>query len=163
MEETNYLLSSSPEHEFLTLTFLYHNIIAQYLFTLILFTDNGNKRAARAMWKLHVFPVGSDPEKNLHQLELQHLLERGCAMNIQVMAEMRKKDRKLKRNRNDFPATTFSFEETENDALKKRAKKQYSEFLDTLDLDSLKNEVETPCFGKKIEDITVNSLTGKEN
>ena len=84
-------------------------------------------------------------------------------MNIQVMAEMRKKDRKLKRNRNDFPATTFSFEETENDALKKRAKKQYSEFLETLDSDSLKNEVETPCFGKKIEDITVNSLTGKEN
>ena len=42
--------------------------------------------------------------------------------------------------------TTFSFEETENDSLKKRAKKQYSEFLETLDLDSLKNEVETPCY-----------------
>ena len=111
------------------------------------------------LWKLHVFPMGSNPEKNLSQWGLQNLLERGWTMNIQVMAELRDKNRTKKRQRLEFQTTTFSFEKTENDELKKRAKKQYSEFLDTLDLNSLKNEVETPCFGRKTEDITVKFST----
>ena len=125
---------------------------------LLYFADHGNKSEAR-LWELYVFPMGSDPERNLSQWGLQCLLEQGWPMNIQVMAELRNKNRTKKRQRWEFQTATFSFEKTENDELKKRAKKQYSEFLETLDLNSLKKEVESPCFGSTTEDITVKFLT----
>ena len=122
---------------------------------LIFLTDDGKMSEARK-WEVYVFPMGSDPEMNLRQWGLQHLLAKGWNMNVQVMVVLRNKFRPKKRQRSDFQTATFSFEKkTEEEKLKKMAKKKYSEFLDTLDLDSLKIEVETSCFGRNVENITV--------
>ena len=77
-------------------------------------------------------------------------------MNVQIMVVLRNKFRPKKRQRSDFQTATFSFEKNEEEKLKKMAKKKYSEFLDTLDLDSLRIEVGTSAgFGRATENITV--------
>ena len=80
-------------------------------------------------------------------------------MNVQVMVVLRNKLRPKKRQRSDFQTATFSFVKTEEEKLKKMAKKKYSEFLDTLDMNSLETEAETPCFGRNTENITVTNTS----
>ena len=87
--------------------------------------------------------MGSDPKLNLHQWGLKHLLEKGWNMDVQVMVVLRNKFRPKKRQRSDFQTATFSFVKTEEEKLKKMAKKKYSDFLDTLDMNSLETEAET--------------------
>ena len=81
-------------------------------------------------------------------------------MNVQVMVVLRNKFRPKKRQRSDFQTATFSFVKTEEEKLKKMAKKKYSEFLDTLDKNSLKMEVES--FGRNAENITVKTSSVNE-
>ena len=113
-------------------------------------------------WEVYVFPMGSDPKLNLHQWGLKHLLEKGWNMDVQVMVVLRNKFRPKKRQRSDFQTATFSFVKTEEEKLKKMAKKKYSEFLDTLDMNSLETEAETPCFGRNAENITVKTSSVDE-
>ena len=128
---------------------------------MIYFTDNGKISAARK-WELYVFPMGSNPELNLHLWGLQHLLSKGWNMNVQVMVVLRNKLRPKKRQRSDFQTATFSFEKNEEEKLKKMAKKKYSEFLETLDLDSLRIEAGTSAFGRNAENITVKTSSVDE-
>ena len=79
----------------------------------------------------------------------------GWNMNIQIMVVLRNKLRPKKRQRSDFQTATFSFEKSEEEKLKKMAKIKYSEFLETLDLDSLRIEAGTSAFGRNAENITV--------
>ena len=125
---------------------------------LIFLTDDGKISEARK-WEVYVFPMGSNPHLNLHQWGLKHLLGKGWNMDIQVMVVLRNKFRPKKRQRSDFQTATFSFVKTEEEKLKKKAKKKYSEFLDTLDMNSLKMQVETPSFGRNTENITVTTAT----
>ena len=83
-------------------------------------------------------------------------------MNVQVMVVLRNKFRPKKRQRSDFQTATFAFEKTEEEELKKMAKKKYSEFLDTLDLNALKIEVGSSCFGRNVEKITVKTASVDE-
>ena len=106
--------------------------------------------------------MGSNPEKNLAQLGLQHLLAKGWNMNIQIMVVLRNKLRPKKRQRSDFQTATFSFEKSEEEKLKKIAKKKYSDFLETLDLDSLKIEAGTTGSGGNAENITVKTSSVDE-
>ena len=126
-----------------------------------MFTDNGKISAARK-WELYVFPMGSNPELNLRQWGLQNLLAKGWNMNVQVMVVLRNKFRPKKRQRSDFQTATFSFEKNEEEKLKKMAKKKYSEFLETLDLDSLRIEAGTSAFGRNAENITVKTSSVDE-
>ena len=113
-------------------------------------------------WEVYVFPMGLNPELNLHQWGLKHLLEKGWNMDVQVMVVLRNKFRPKKRQRSDFQTATFSFVKTEEEKLKKMAKKKYSDFLDTLDLDSLRIEVGTSGFGRTAENITVKTSSVDE-
>ena len=107
--------------------------------------------------------MGSNPEKNLAQLGLQHLLAKGWNMNIQIMVVLRNKLRPKKRQRSDFQTAAFSFEKNEEEKLKKIAKRKYSEYLETLDLDSLRIEVGTSAgFGRNSENITVKTNSVEE-
>ena len=72
------------------------------------------------------------------------------------MVELRNKHRSMKRTRSDFQTAKFSFAISEEDELKKMAKKKYCEFLKTLGPNALKIEAETPSFlVKNTEIITV--------
>ena len=106
--------------------------------------------------------MGSNPEMNLRQWGLQNLLAKGWNMNIQVMVVLRNKLRPKKRQRSDFQTATFSFEINEEEKLKKMAKRKYSEFLETLDLDSLRIEAGTSAFGRNAENITVKTSSVDE-
>ena len=128
---------------------------------MIFITDNGKMSAARK-WELYVFPMGSNPDLNLRQWGFQHLLAKGWNMNVQVMVVLRNKFRPKKRQRSDFQTATFSFEKNEEEKLKKIAKKKYSEFLETLDLDSLRIEAGTSAFGRNAENITVKTSSVDE-
>ena len=84
-------------------------------------------------------------------------------MNVQVMVVLRNKLRPKKRQRSDFQTAAFSFEKNEEEKLKKIAKRKYSEYLETLDLDSLRIEVGTSAgFGRNSENITVKTNSMEE-